>query len=192
MAQPAQTPSPQATQTEVGHEAGGHANFPPFASETFPSQLLWLAISFGALYVFMAKVFLPKVGAAIQERKERLGKDLDDADRDAAARGRRRRRAPEGAGRGARQGASAGPGGARSSGRRIRGQAQALNEELAAKFAAAESQIAARRDQAMSSVDDIARDAAGAIVERLIGRPAKAEAIADAVDFLQAKRAESP
>ena len=27
MAQPAQTPSPQATQTEVGHEAGGHVNF---------------------------------------------------------------------------------------------------------------------------------------------------------------------
>ena len=64
---------------------------------------------------------------------------------------------------------------------------RALNEELAAKFAAAESQIAAGRAEAMSSVGDIARDAAGAIVERLIGRPVKAEAIAEAVDSLQAK-----
>jgi len=68
MAQTPDAPAPQATQTEVGHEAGGQANFPPFDSATFPSQLLWLAIAFGALYWFMAKKALPKVGAAIEER----------------------------------------------------------------------------------------------------------------------------
>ena len=71
MAQP-QTPAPQATQTEVGHDAGGHAAFPPFDSSTFPGQLLWLAISFGALYYFMARKALPAVGAAIQQRKDRI------------------------------------------------------------------------------------------------------------------------
>ena len=55
MAQTADTPAPQATHSEVGHEAGGQSNFPPFDSATFPSQLLWLAITFGALYWFMAK-----------------------------------------------------------------------------------------------------------------------------------------
>ncbi len=58
--------------------------------------------------------------------------------------------------------------------------------ELAAKFAAAESQIAATRAQAMSNVAAIAKDAAAAIVERLIGRPAQAEAIAAAVDSVKA------
>jgi F-type H+-transporting ATPase subunit b len=187
MAQPAQTPSPQATQTAVGHEAGGHVNFPPFASETFPSQLLWLAISFGALYAFMATVFLPKVGAAIRERKERLGKDLDDATAmqqraDAAAAAHQKALAEARAGAQGLAQAARDRSAAESEAKR-----RALNEELAAKFAAAESQIAARRAQAMSSVGDIARDAAGAIVERLIGRPVKAEAIAEAVDSLQAK-----
>jgi F-type H+-transporting ATPase subunit b len=186
MAQPAQTPAPQATQTEVGHQADGHANFPPFASETFPSQLLWLAISFGALYVFMARLFLPRIGAAIRERKERLGKDLDDATAmqqraDAAAAAHQKalgeaRAKAQGFAQAARDRSAA----------ESEAKRKALDRQLAAKFAAAESQIAATRAEAMSSVGDIARDAAGAIVERLIGRPADAQAIAAAVDSLEA------
>jgi F-type H+-transporting ATPase subunit b len=186
MAQPAQTPAPQATQTEVGHHAGGQANFPPFASETFPSQLLWLAISFGALYAFMAKLFLPRIGAAIRERKERLGKDLDDAtamqQRAAAAAAAHQHALGE-----ARARAQVLAQAARDrSAAESEAKRKALDNELAAKFAAAESQIAAGRAEAMSSVGDIARDAAGAIVERLIGRAVKAEAIAAAADSLEA------
>jgi F-type H+-transporting ATPase subunit b len=186
MAIPAQTPAPAATQGEVGHEAGGGTNFPPFASETFPSQLLWLAISFGALYVFMAKRFLPKIGAAIQERKARLAKDLDDATAmqqraDAAA---ARHEKALGQARAKAQGlAQAARDRSAAESEAKRG---ALDDELAAKFAAAENQIATRRAEAMSSVDDIAREAAGAIVERLIGRSAKTKAIAAAVDSLKA------
>ncbi len=69
----------KATHSESGHEAGGHANFPPFDSSTFPSQLLWLAITFGALYYVMSKIALPKVGAVIENRKARIAKDLNDA-----------------------------------------------------------------------------------------------------------------
>ena len=50
-----------------------------------------------------------------------------------------------------------------------------------AKLAAADEQIAATRNQAMRNVEAIARDAAGAIFERILGRPANAEAIANAV-----------
>ena len=74
------TEATKATQTEVGHEAGGgHANFPPFDSSSFPSQLLWLAITFGTLYYVMSKIALPKVGAVIENRKARIAKDLNDA-----------------------------------------------------------------------------------------------------------------
>src|SRR3984957_8696506 len=68
------------TQTEVGHEAGGgHPVFPPFDASTFPSQILWFAICFGALYVAMSKFALPQVGAVIENRKARIAKDLNDA-----------------------------------------------------------------------------------------------------------------
>jgi F-type H+-transporting ATPase subunit b len=171
----------KATQSEVGHETGHHANFPPFDAATFPSQLLWLAITFGALYYVMAKIALPKVGAVIENRKARIAKDLNDAaamqqQADAAAAAHEKTLAD------ARAKAQALAQAARDQ-RAAEAEAKrkALEEELAAKLFLAESQIAATRAQAMTNVESIARDAAGAIFERILGRPADAAAIAAAV-----------
>jgi F-type H+-transporting ATPase subunit b len=181
MAQP-QTPAPQATQTEVGHNGGDHTAFPPFETSTFPGQLLWLAISFGVLYYFMAKTALPAIGATIKLRKDRIAKDIDDATAmqqkaDAAAAAHEKALADARARAHSLAQAARDQLAAEADAKR-----KAVEEELAAKFAAAERQIAATREQAMANVGAIAREATGAIVERLIGRPAKPETIAAAVD----------
>ena len=176
------TEATKATQTEVGHEAGGgHANFPPFDSSSFPSQLLWLAITFGTLYYVMSKIALPKVGAVIENRKARIAKDLNDAaamqqQADAAARAHEKtladaRAKAQGLAQAARDKLAA----------EAEVKRKTLEDELAAKLAVAEQQIAATRAQAMSNVESIARDAAGAIFERILGRPADSNAIAAAV-----------
>ena len=54
--------------------------FPPFDPATFPSQLLWLAITFGALYVLMSKVALPRIGSILENRKSIVDADLAAAD----------------------------------------------------------------------------------------------------------------
>jgi len=46
---------------------------------TFPSQIFWLAVIFGALYLLMARVGLPRVGAMIEARRARIAGDLDRA-----------------------------------------------------------------------------------------------------------------
>ena len=176
-----QTPAPQPTQTEVGQD-GGHSTFPPFQSDTFPSQLLWLAISFGALYYFMAKKALPAVGATIKQRKDRIAKDIDDATAmqqkaDAAAAAHEKALADAHARAQSLAQAARDQLAAEADARR-----KAIDEELAAKFAEAERQIEAMREQAMANVGAIARVATAAIVERLIGRPANPEAIGAAVD----------
>src|ERR1700761_6859610 len=58
---------------------GGKPAFPPFQTETFPSQLVWLAISFVVLYALMAKVALPRVTAIFEERSKRISGDLKAA-----------------------------------------------------------------------------------------------------------------
>ena len=65
------------TEQEAGH--GGA--FPPFDSSTFPSQLLWLAITFGLFYLFLKKVVLPRVGSILEVRSDRIAQDLDQAAR---------------------------------------------------------------------------------------------------------------
>ena len=52
---------------------------PQLDLSTFPSQLFWLGVVFLVLYVLMAKVGLPRVGAMITQRKQKIEDDLGRA-----------------------------------------------------------------------------------------------------------------
>jgi F-type H+-transporting ATPase subunit b len=170
-----------ATHSEVHQETGGHENFPPFDAQNFPSQLLWLAITFGALYLIMARVALPKLGGLIEARKARIAKDLDDAAEmqkkaDAAAAGHEKTIAAARAqalvvAQEARDKLAADSAAKRKT----------IEDDVAAKLAAADQQIAAMRVQAMTNVEGIAREAASAIYQRILGRAPDAQAIEQAV-----------
>ncbi len=78
------TPAAGETHTETGvaHEAGhGSGVFPPFDTTTFPSQILWLVITFGLFFMLMKKVIVPRVGTIIDNRQDRISQDLDQAAR---------------------------------------------------------------------------------------------------------------
>ena len=163
----------------TGAPEGGHGAFPPFQSEHFPSQLLWLALTFVLLYVLMSRVALPRIGSIIAERSRRIADDLKAAQglkeqseaasaayEKALADARARAQSIANATR-ERQAAEA-----QESQKRIEAQ---LHERLAA----AERSIAATRSAAMGNVRTIAADTTAAIVERLIGKaPAKQEVAA--------------
>ncbi len=171
-----------ATQTQVGQEGGGHSNFPPFDPGTFPSQLVWFAIAFGFLDWYLSKRGLPQLGAVIDARKARIARDLDEATAmqqkaDAAASAHEKtlaeaRAKAQSLAQAARDAAAAD----------AQAKRQTLEDELAVKLAEAEREIAKMRADAMANVADVARDAAGAIVERLGGRPADPSSIAAAIN----------
>src|SRR6476620_9482015 len=76
----AQETAPAANETLLEHaETGG--NFPPFDPTHFPSQILWLAITFGLFYLFLNKVVLPRIGGILEVRRDRIAQDLDQAAR---------------------------------------------------------------------------------------------------------------
>ena len=178
-------PAEESTHAEVGQQAG-HASFPPFDTSTFPSQILWFALVFGGMYFYLSRRFLPAVGGVIQARRARIAKDIDEAtamqtQADEAAAAHEKSLAQ------ARLNAQSTAQAARD---RIAAETdakrKALDDQLAAKMAQAEGRIAANRTAAMANVADIARDATGAIVERLIGRSPNQAAVAAAVDSSRA------
>src|SRR6476646_11159082 len=55
--------------------------FPPLDPGTFAPQLVWLALTFGLLYLLMKRVVLPRVGEVIEERSDRIKRDLTQAEK---------------------------------------------------------------------------------------------------------------
>ena len=70
---------PHNTGTEHVPKGEHKGAFPPFQSQTFASQLVWLVVAFVLLYVLMLKVALPRVGAIIEQRHKRIADDIADA-----------------------------------------------------------------------------------------------------------------
>ncbi|WP_416798340.1 F0F1 ATP synthase subunit B [Ciceribacter azotifigens] len=158
------------TETGVPSEAGhGGGVFPPFDQTTYPSQLLWLVITFGLFYMLMQKVIVPRVGGILENRHDRIAQDLDEAARlkseaDAAIETYERELSAARAKAGqiaseARDAAKA----------KADAERAAIEAELAGKVAAAEARIADIKAKAFAEVDAIAGETVTAIVEKLIG-----------------------
>ena len=165
---PGNTPG---THTEIAEIPEGHGGaFPPFRSDTFAAQVLWLALAFGLLYYLMSKLALPRIGAILHERASRLGGDLAEAHRmkaEAEAAGTAYEVAlkeaadrAKGIAQAARDAAAA----------EADAKRRALEADLAQKLIASETAIRARTAGAMANVREIAGETASAIVERLTGQ----------------------
>lgn len=168
--------------TEVADAAHGRGPFPPFQSETFASQLLWLALSFVALYLLMSRLALPRLGAIIEARRARIEGDLGEA--------QRLRTESEAVINAYEKSLSEARGRAQSiantTRERLVGESEASRKALEAKLNAhladAEAQISQTKAAAMSNVRDVAVDSASAIVERLVGARPAPTTVAAAVD----------
>ncbi len=69
----------QATVEGTAQPSGG---FPPFKTQTYPSQIFWLAITFALLLAFMWSFVVPRIGATLAERRRRIADELAQAEKD--------------------------------------------------------------------------------------------------------------
>ena len=142
---------------------------PQLDFSTFAPQLVWLTITFIALYLFLGRIALPRIGGIIEQRRDRIADDLDEAARfkaqtdDAIA-------AYEASLAAAKAKAS--------------GIAQETRDALAAetdkerdkveamlseKAKQAEARITKTKKQAIANIKEVAADTAQAVVQKLIG-----------------------
>ena len=173
-----------AGKTVAGTEAHGGVEdtgaFPPFDTASFGNQLIWLAITFGILYLIMSRVALPRIGSVLATRKARIDADLNEADMlrqqtDAAVAKYEADLAAARAGSNAiaeetRQAIKA----------ELDGKRRAVEDNLAHTMGEAEKRIQTTKAEALGHVGEIAAETAQAIVARLVGN-VSTEAARDAV-----------
>jgi F-type H+-transporting ATPase subunit b len=175
------TTPPTAGTLVPGNAPPKSAVFPPFDTATFVPSLVWLAITFGALYLLMSRIALPRVTEILESRQARITGDIDAATAMQA-------KAAE-AGVAYEKTLADAKARAQATAQQTRDQLAAeaeakrksLEAELNAKLAAAETQVAAMKAQAMTNVGAIASEAADAIVRQITGRAPDATQIANAV-----------
>ena len=148
------------------HESGV---FPPFDPATFASQLLWLAITFGALYLLMSRIALPRIGGILENRKS-----IIDADLAAADASRQQTDAAIAAYEAALAAAKAKAQGIANESREaiqadLAAKRSAVEADLTAKVSAAEARIMATKTEALTHVDEIATETAQTVVTQLVG-----------------------
>jgi F-type H+-transporting ATPase subunit b len=151
---------------EEAPAAGG--SLPQMDVSTFPSQIFWLAVTFGALYLIMSRMVLPRLGAAIEERRDRIADDLDRA-----AESKRMAEEAEAAyNRALAEARAKSQAIAAETRDEVNAEIAVLQkkagESLAERAAAAEAKIAAMKGAAAAKVREAAADTTRAIVETLI------------------------
>jgi len=135
----------------------------------FASQLFWLALIFGAVFVVIGLGMYPKIEATVDARDRKVADDLAAAKAAHAAADHleEQYRQQNDAARAAAQKAvqDAKDKAARDAEKRL----AKIDAELGGKMAAAEADVAAARKSAMAEIESVAAEAAGDLVARLSG-----------------------
>jgi F-type H+-transporting ATPase subunit b len=175
---------------EPAHDVAEHAadaahassGLPQLDMATWPGQLFWLAVTFTVLFIFLWRVILPKIGTAIENRRDRIADDLDAAatlklqsDESATEYERLLTEARSKAHAMAMDNRAAVES-------EVAAEAADADEEIAKRQETAEKRISEMRTVALANVRDIAIDTTQAIVSELTGTKADAKAVAAAVD----------
>ena len=135
----------------------------------FAPQLIWLTITFVTLYWVMARIALPRIGAVIEERRDRIADDLDQAEQlkqkteeaiatyeQALAESRAKAHAI-----------------AQETRDKLAAELEAersrLDQKMAKQAETAEARIGKAKDAALAQLNDVAKSATENIVTSLIG-----------------------
>ena len=162
----------------VDHGGGG---LPQLNLDTFPSQIFWLIVAFLALYWLMAKVALPRIGSALEERADAIAGALDRAE-ELKRSAQEAEAAYKQALADARARAQAIAAEARAGVQKDLDAATArADAEIAARTAEGEKRIAEIRDSAMRDVRQVAEETAIAVVDKLMPGVADEQTVRSAV-----------
>ncbi len=141
----------------------------------FGSQLFWLLLVFGTIFFVIGRGMVPKIRGVVEQRDARITGDLEAAQRarDEAetTESAYRERMDASRAEAMKLAQAAKQAGAREAEQRVK----ALDSQVGAKIAEAETRIQASLETAMRDIDSVAADATRELVAKLTGQAVPAD-----------------
>ncbi|HYD17359.1 MAG TPA: hypothetical protein VEF76_02635 [Patescibacteria group bacterium] len=158
-----------ATDAAVEHEVKEDIGFPQLKAKSYPSQVLWLFISFALLYTLMSKLALPKVSAVLDQRRAQREGNLTRAEQlqEEAAKAKTSYEAALAKAHESAQEAMSAADAEISA--RIAAESAKFAEATRKRVATAEQGIAKAKEEAMASLADISAEISAEIVAKVAG-----------------------
>ena len=164
------------------------ANLPQLNSEHYPSQVIWLAISFLVLYVVMWRVVLPRISHILEERQDRIEGNLERAE----VIRREAKTAAETYEKSVADSRAAAQAVIAKAREKMAADAAAhhakLGERLGAEIGEAEARILSAKNDAMANLRDLAVEVAATAAERLAGESVDPRVVGRVVDRIMKER----
>lgn len=160
----------------------GGAGLPQLDTNSFATQIFWLAVTFVALYLLMSRIALPRVRDVLEERDRRIADDLEKAEKlkeEAEAVLAEYEKALADA---RTQAQAAMAEATEKANAEAAKRQQALADTLAAQVAEAETRIGAAKREALENVRQVAVEVSREATLRLIGGDIAEADAAKAVD----------
>ena len=158
---------------------------------TWPSQLFWLAVLFGAGYLIMAKIVTPRIGAVLEERRQTVDDDLEKARAASGDAAKIRANYESDLEQARTEAAEFAKQAAMEATKKAEAADAKIAQRLSNKVAKAEAKLAEAKTSAMANLNDVAAEAAMAAVASLAGiktNSAQARKIASSIATKLAKR----
>ena len=166
-------------------ESGG---MPQLNPEFWVSQIFWLTITFGILYVVLSKLILPKVSANLEVRKSKILDNIEAAEKQREE-SELKIAEYEKIVQNSKDEAKDYFGQARKKLlKNINLKKDALDKELNLEIKKAEFEIQELRDRAPDKINKIAVETSGDLLQQLIGAEVNSSSISAIVDDLSRKK----
>ena len=167
-----------------GAESGG---MPQLNPEFWVSQIFWLTITFGILYVILSKIILPKISANLESRKSQISDNIEAAEKQREESEKKIREYEEIILKSKIQAKNILNQAKEKALKDINSKRDVLDQQISEEITKAEKEIDLLRTKAPLKINKIAIDTSSEIIRKLIGTEINNSSISAIVDDLYRK-----
>ena len=147
---------------------GSETGMPQLNPEFWIAQIFWLILIFSSLYLIIWKIFLPRITYSIENRKSRVVKDLDEAQKLKDNAEKKLKEYNEIIEKSKKEAKKIIDDSKKKLDRDIENKKQKFNDEIEKELAATEKEIKDLKTTSTSNITDIAAETSAEIIRQII------------------------